>query len=446
MEQSIITDYTACAFDAGGRGKADNPPDSIRITIITMKMQSLQKGNGNRVFWLGMVLCTLYQSYRYPLQINATGTSPTYSDTPLILQAGKFVLAFPLFAIALVQCLRKTGPPRQWLFVLGALFLSCYSLLKVFGDRDARYLDLSFWLLFALTLVWALDAVEVSALDQYLRYLLFYALGSTLIEVVLFFAFGRLPALAFEGTYLIRFGGFLDDPNGFSAILFLLLGWSYLRFKGWTRFFILTSIIASLLLTQSWTGLAFLVLVLFFWLLGRVSKRPVLSLAMIGASALLVIFVIHVIPQSPADIMEDVLTAKQGSIEGHLIPWTQWFVRWTRWALLGDWSYNPYESWWAGALINFGVPWLCVCLVFTTGLVISIRRALARATPEARPVYLAFFLFGCYFVFGSLNLPLFIIFPINFFFFLFSFLVAFGKIRMGRGLPLVRNQAIVPTA
>jgi len=197
-------------------------------------------------------------------------------------------------------------------------------------------------------------------------------------------------------------------------------------------------------LTQSWTALAFLVLISLLWGLVGVSKRPVVAVVTICASALLVVAVIHAMPQAPAQIFEDMLTAKQGSIEGHLFPWAQWFSRWTEWTLLGDWTYNPYESWWAGALINFGVPWLCVCVIFTAGLLFSLHGALSRAAREARPVYSGLFLFGCYFVFGCLNLPLFIVFPINFLFFLFSFLVAFGKIRPQRQLSFGDTPTMAP--
>jgi hypothetical protein len=411
---------------------------------LAVKIKKLQTRSGNWVFWSGVVLCTGYQSYRYPLQINSTGTSPTYSDTPFFLQAGKFALVLPLLGLAVVYALQKAGTLRQWWMTLSALFLSSYALLKILGDGDSRYIDLAFWLIFALVLAWGVDEIKVSALDQFLRYLLCYALGSTLIEVALFFAFGRLPALAFGGTFSIRFGGFLDDPNGFSAILFLLMGWSHSRYKGWTRFFIMAGIIASLILTQCWTAFAFLALVVFLWGAVRISSRPGTALLTLGLSALLVVAVVRSMPETPAQILDDLLTAKQGSIEGHLFPWAQWFSRWPQWAVLGDWTYNPYESWWAGALVNFGAPWLFVCLVFTAGLVISLQQALSKAAREAKPLFLGLFLFGSYFTFGCLNLPFFIIFPINFLFFLFSFLAAFGKIRTEKAILSVRVPTMVP--
>ncbi len=392
-------------------------------------MKEVRKTSENWVFWWGLILCTVYQSYRYPLQINSTGTSPTYSDTPVVLQAGKFILVLPLLLIAAFQCLKKSASLKQWMIGLGVLFLSLYSLSKILGDTNATYVDLSFWMLFSLLLVWATDVVSISTIDRYLRYLLVFALGSTLIEVVLFMAFGRLPALAFEGTYLIRFGGFLDDPNGFAAVLFLLMGWSYGRFKGWTRFFTLAAIVVSLLLTQSWTGIVFLLMVFIVWLPIRLSNRPFLAGLTICVCTLLAILLMHELSQLPRQTFEDMLTAKQGSIEGHAFPWTRSAGRWTEWAMVGDSIYTAYESWWAGALVNFGGPWYCVFAGLVSALIFSLGKAFSKAERQARPIYLGLLLFGCYFAFGSLNLPFPIIFPVNVMFFLFAFLVAFGKIR-----------------
>jgi len=398
-------------------------------------MNGVQKITESRVFWLGLILCTLYQSYRYPLQINTA--SATYSNTPPALTVGKYILAFPLFVVAAVRSLRKPGLPGHWTLALGTVFLSIFSLSKILGDMQVKYVDLSFWTLFSLVLVWGVDAVGLPAIDRYLRYLLIYAVSSTLIQVVLFIAIGRLPALAFEGTYFIRFGGFLDDPNGFAAVLFLLMGWSYARFRGRPRFYIVASIVLCLLLTQSWTGLLFLLLISFLWGLGGISKRPVLAITVLCASALILVFVLHTISRPTRDIVEEMLSSKQESIEGHLFPLQKVASSWSEWAVEGNTIYTTYESWWAGALINFGVLWYCAWFSLVAALIISLRRGLSRCVCEAKPVYSGFFLFGCYFAFGSISLPYPIIFPINVFFFVFSFLVAFGKIRLEDGSPAV---------
>jgi hypothetical protein len=360
--------------------------------------------------------------------MSSSGTSPTYSDTPLVLQAGKFVLALPLIVMSAVLWVRNSAKLTRSLIVLGTVFISVHSLFKVYQERDSQFLDLAFWLIFALVVVLAIDSVSLSAIDRYFRLLLVYSLGSTVVEVALFVIFGRLPALAFEGSYLVRFGGFLDDPNGFAAILFLLMAWSYWRFKGTSRVFVLASLVASLFLTQSWTALAF-----FFGLLGILAllflkKRPLWALGTSCVLPLLVVLVAGWIRALPSGLLWDILQDKQSSIEGHTFPFADWISKWPEWLIMGEWKYNPYESWWLSSMINFGVLWFVAYFALIIALLFALWRANAKTTLEAKPVCAGILVFGLYFAFGSLNLPLPIIFPINALFFIFSFLIAFKKV------------------
>jgi hypothetical protein len=383
----------------------------------------------SRVLWMAIILCTVYQSYRYPLQVNSSGTSPTYSDTPFALQAGKYLLAAPLLVAAAIQCFGKIAPLKQWFIAFAVLLLSSFALLKGTEVHDGVFLELSYWLTLALVLAWSVDTVQVSSIDRYFKFLLIYALASTIIEVALFITIGRLPALAFEGSLSVRFGGFLDDPNGFAAILLLLLGWSYWRFKGLARLSILGSIVVALLLTQSWTALGFLALLVFVWISIALSKRPLPAVIAVCACTVFTFVLANRQRLSPGEFLENVLLMKQGSISDHSFPWEHWASQWTGWALLGDSTYNPYESWWAGALVNFGVIWYMVFLGVIGVLIFSLRDAFSKARGEARPIYLGLLILGCYFVFGSFNLPFPRIFPVNFIFYLFGFLAAFGKIQ-----------------
>jgi hypothetical protein len=399
---------------------------NIGLLRLALALINKVRDNKNYLFWLGVVLCTIYQSYRYPLQVSSSGTSPTYSDTPLALQAGKFVLALPLIMFSAVRWLWNSARLPRLPIVLGTVSLAVYSLLKIYEGHDSQFLDLSFWMVFALILVLAADSVSVAAIDKYLGLLLVYALASTGIEVFLFVAFGRQTALS--GTFLVRFGGFLDDPNGFAAILFLLMGWSYQRFRGRNCFLALTGLVVSLLLTQSWTAFAFFLAFLFFFVVIFLLKRPVTGVMTICALPVFAVVVVEWIRQLPTDLLWQVLQDKQSSIEGHTFPWARWISKWPDWLVMGDWKYNPYESWWASSMVNFGLVWFGAYLTLIIALLFFLWRAPARATPQAKPVYTGLLFFGSYFAFGSLNLPFPIIFPINALFFLFFFLAAFGKI------------------
>ena len=118
---------------------------------------------------------------------------------------------------------------------------------------------------FALVSVWNVKSVSIRQIDRYFKYLLVYSFVSSFLEVLLFFAFGRLPALAYAAGFSVRFGAFLDDPNGFAPFCFLLLGWSLYRFNGWLRSATVGGLVLLLLLTQSWTAIIFFAGCLLRW-------------------------------------------------------------------------------------------------------------------------------------------------------------------------------------
>jgi hypothetical protein len=66
----------------------------ITISAVMCNLSEARQANKNYVFWLALILCTIYLSYRYPPQVNTVGFSPTYSDRLLVRQAENFILAF----------------------------------------------------------------------------------------------------------------------------------------------------------------------------------------------------------------------------------------------------------------------------------------------------------------------------------------------------------------
>lgn len=101
------------------------------LSAGSWKFLRLREINKNYAFWLGLVFCTVYQSYRYPLQINTVGFSPTYSETPLIWQGGKYVLALPLIAVSVVRWLSNSSRLTRWPIALEVK--PVYAGLLIFG-------------------------------------------------------------------------------------------------------------------------------------------------------------------------------------------------------------------------------------------------------------------------------------------------------------------------
>ena len=379
-----------------------------------------------RSFWVGLLISTVYLSYRYPLQINSSTTSEVYSDTPFSLQVGKFALIFLTCCMSAPFLFWKRFNRLQAGILLLTVIVFTFPLVKLLGGFESRYPEVSFWPLAALVLVIPLKGTDLQALDKYLKALFFFAVISDLIEVGLFLLFGRLPALGWTGSLSVRFGGFLDDPNGFAAILYLLMGWVFYRFSGKVRFFMESALVICLLLTQSLTALGFFGALLVVVLAWRVVKKPLFIFWIFAGCAVLVglLEVTHAI-----EIILLMIAMKAGSANDHLsIPWSNLAARWNEWFFVGERSYDSYESWWVSSLLSFGIVWYVGYLLLTSLLVYLVWRSFRFCQPKKEKAVLAgIFLFCIYFMVGSANLPLPIIFPINFLFYLFCFLICFRK-------------------
>src|SRR5438270_3249802 len=206
------------------------------------------------------------------------------------------------------------------------------------------------------------------------------------------------------------------------------MGWSYTKYQGPKRFYLLAGLTVSLLLTQSWTAFAFFLALILLFVLIASSKRPLLALFLVCVLPWLAVVVVQWVQQFPLGLIRDALEAKSGSIEGHFFPWEQWQPRLANWAIFGDAQYNAYESWWAAAMVNFGLIWLLAYGGLIAALLLYTWRSWKSAGSRAKPIYTGLLVFGTYFAAGSLGLPFPIKFPVNALFFMFFFLVAFRKI------------------
>jgi hypothetical protein len=314
---------------------------------------------------------------------------------------------------------------------LSIVFMSIYPLIKIAGGGSGNisiYLDTAFWPLASLTLVLSTGGVSLEGLDRFFRFVFAYALLSNAIEVTLFLTTGRLPAMAYANSWLVRFGGFLDDPNGFAALLFMLMGWAYFHFTGMRRFAAEVALMICVFLTQSLSALGFLALLIVFFAVQRFIRKPKPLLAL-GISISIAAFLLYV--WSPlADAVTAIIELRQGSIDDHLAQVTVANMSSSLDWLFGIPEYLHYESWWVGSLVNFGAPWFVLSAAVVATLAWSVAAAFLRAQDRQMKAFLSgVLLLSAYFIVGNANLPFFHIFPISFLFFCFSFLVFFEKIR-----------------
>jgi hypothetical protein len=394
-----------------------------------MSSLTISRG-GERCLWAALIFCTVYDSYRYPLQINSSLTSPTYIDTPVVFQLIKYLVTLLLCIFAFTFVPSRHLPFRKWILAAVILSLSLFEVgkaLTVQSGEMTPYFDIAFWPIAALVLALASSPISMKSLDKFFRFLFLYALLSDAVQVILFLTVHRLPALAYSDSISVRFGGFLDDPNGFAVLLYLLMGWSYHHFEGKRRVIAEVALLICLVLTQSLTALAFLALFTLFLAIRMIFIRPK-PLLVIGMG--MVLGLIYVLVWKPiSELVTTAIAFRSGSVDEHLGQITSASVSGSD-ALLGGSFYKPYESWWVGSVVNFGIPWYLVTLIVVGVLCFSawkVYRAAQNATEKA--VTLGILLLCSYFTVGCVNLPLFAVFPVNFLFFFFPLMFSFNKIQ-----------------
>src|SRR6266567_1243221 len=169
-----------------------------------------------------MSVAMFYSSYRYPFMINASGTSETYSDTPLSLQLGKYIIFVMIFTVIAINKLIAT---REIVFKFPLkcmLYFYLFITPVIYGLIVSSMVLVQSGFFVAIPLVlhtYPRAKLNYEILAKFMSFCVYLAILVNVIQIVLAITIGRMPALAYKGTILIRFGSFLDDPNGFGILL-----------------------------------------------------------------------------------------------------------------------------------------------------------------------------------------------------------------------------------
>lgn len=371
-----------------------------------------------RLLTLVAVLYLYYLSYRYPLQVNSSLTSPSYSDTPGWLQSAKYAVFILLLAMIVlyfavsrtkVRFEDRAAPP---VVVLGTLAVALWPICQSIVLRRVELFPVGIF--FLLPVVFLLVGPRLSATSVFnvLRCFAVVALIVEVVQVGLFFAVGRLPALAYAGTSSIRFGSLWDDPNGFAMVVAWLIPVVAVGFRrfGWIM---ISALLVMLVLTQSITGV--------FAVLGGVALTLALFIrfkaAWISALAVVVLVFVAIWAWSLRQnaFVASFLDGKALSVQGHLASGDV-LAQFGPDQLLGL-SPSPVsvESGWVD-LIGSGGAVYAVAYAFL--LLVILFRALANAartdTPRTvRGLHLGTGSFAAAVLLGLTNLPLHSVFPVD---------------------------------
>ena len=225
-----------------------------------MKVKRIRK---DILFYALLCLYLFYYSYRYVFRYNFTGTSPTYSDTPILFQITKYLILF-----FFILCLFTVIKARIFLkynnrYLSTALFIFIVQFL-LFGIICNNSEPISIALL-CVPCLFFLSNKQVISLEIVEKIFIVFWWYSTIyegIQIVLYFTIGRLPALAYATGRItdVRFGGAWDDPNGYALLMIFYI--FYFLFKYPYKKMILYVVVSSVMLLLTWSGTGYISFIL----------------------------------------------------------------------------------------------------------------------------------------------------------------------------------------
>ncbi|MGO4496266.1 hypothetical protein AB4114_10155 [Paenibacillus sp. 2RAB27] len=371
-----------------------------------------------------LIFGMFYTSYRYPFMINDSTTSPYYSDTPKWLAVGKYLF----FGFLLLYVISYKLLNKQELIIYRPLYLLSYMTLSVvpmfYGlmIKDFMLVETGvFFLIPAGLHLFSSNYFSYQKLNKIIVFIIYIAIASEVIQLLLFLLFNRLPALAYDNSISVRFGSFLDDPNGFGVLLAFFIGFSFSFFKGIKRTLLLSLLFIFLILTQSLTAimsviLAVIIFIIIFYirflrLIAKIMIKTIIPIVTI----LIVIGILQY--KKIIEIYNKFLETKIGSISQHLDV-LDIVGRLKPIQLIG---LEPKgwigESGYINILGNFGVVYLMLYIMVGLFAIYKYYRVINdKQFPTERKAFASgAFLFLITTYIATANLPFDQIFPINLF-------------------------------
>jgi hypothetical protein len=378
--------------------------------------------SGGDYLWYLFVVAFFYIIYRYPFRINEDLASSGYTVTPLVLKLGKYVLVLIILGWALLRNSLNTNPrvQRGTYLVLAAAYGFIILSAVVVGTvtNEVRLSQVAVFLLIPFVVhLFALPTIDPSRIYTLIKCTAIFALLFNALVILLYVTIGRLPALAYRGTVSIRFGSYLDDPNGFGILLSCLIPFSWFAFSGIGRYIMVLGLFGSLALTQSLSGILGVVVAMLLLILVRTLRDP--SPGRVLLFCVLVISAGAAILKGPdlldTPITREVMKLKQGSVNIHFSDFARLFdLRPAAWLGI-DPTGELLETSYAETIQNYGAVFLLTLLAIR---VYACRRYYVAMLRPQEPtacvaVWSAFFCYlVCTFVVGFI-LPIERSFPTN---------------------------------
>jgi NADH:ubiquinone oxidoreductase subunit 6 (subunit J) len=290
------------------------------------------------IIWLWIFSIAQY-SYRYILQVNDDTTSHAYASTPRPLSAIKYAIFFLFALYAVFSPLRRSVSIDHRYSVLSFITSAAIIVLAaIFVVRLALYpgaldetvicgLQLIPWVasVFFVPLVFKEKHSPGCTLITFERIIFWIAFPFWIMTVTLAGLGIRYPALSYPGL-LVRFGGILDDPNGYACLCLLLAVLAITFREGswrWRAIAYGVMLLGTLSVAGYLAAIMVVVLCLFRSLFGspQIFRSPLASLSIISAvliAAIAILFIGWEPNDNVVDSITSLYSAKSNSTISHL--------------------------------------------------------------------------------------------------------------------------------
>lgn len=392
-----------------------------------------------------LLLSFYYLAYRYPFEISSSTTSPGYSDTPFVLQISKYILFlsivfFSFIILALSPSVKLAKISYLILaFYVGIFYLFMTGTFYAGITRNSTYAEMIiFWLAilpFLLSNSYGSISIHLTPISRVLLIFVYVSLLYFIVQVLLFIFFGRLPALSYAGSIVVRFGGIWDDPNGLAIMYSFTIPFIYFsKIGNIKKYSIIFLSVIGLLGTQSLTGviafsagLALSTSLLFFV---SPNKNFLIKFFVLCFVLFVLLFLVYIFKDyltSVRDIFlifEKFLLSKKGSIDDHSSSSTSMFAASDFLTILGVNATEMFgESGYLSLLLNFGIFAIVAYVLILVGVVIRLLYIIKKNKEGAGiEIYYASLFFTCAYMVGMTNLPYDRSFPMNLFFVIIALL------------------------
>lgn len=355
-----------------------------------------------------------YYSYRYIFQYNSSDTSPTYSNTPMPFQIGKYIIcgAIIILYLLILRYKKKKLFNQHSLSMFIKLFLYTF-LLFLYGIININITSIQKATIYFIPLIlgfWGFVTIDLYKIEKFIYYFCIYSIIYEFIQVILFILYGRLPALAYSQSFSVRFGGPWDDPNGFSIFISFLLPFTYYYCtnKKAKIFWIIANIL-MILLAQSVTAIIADIMAFSIYYVVNSNNKITRQKKIIKLFCLIpfIILIAHILINT--SFIHTFIEMKQGSVDGHMSSFEA-FSQISIIQFLFGFSHIAGESDITNHIGQWGIFFL---LLFYTIYLKNIYKLYHLMKQQTTALWKSSFIFQIAFLFASINLPVSAIFPIS---------------------------------